>query len=223
MNDDKEISDGEDASTVGAQPEPEPEADWLSATAAAGDAAGRVHRTAIGTGIALVLTLAALVGWLGFQVNRDDRASGQRYVFEQTARQGAIDLTTIDWRQADADVQRILAAATGPFHDDFAQRSQPFVDVIKQSQSVTTGTVTASGLESSTDDDAQVMVAVSVRTSSAGAHGCGQSPLQCALLRRWHRGQLRRQRSLLTIRVAARSSRSAGFFQSPPISKTMSI
>ena len=161
--DEQSALDCDGAVPTGGDGEPVP------ASADGDGAAPRVQRTAICVGIALVVTLSVLVGWLAFQVNRDDRTSSQRAVFEQTARQGAIDLTTIDWRQADADVQRILAAATGTFHDDFAQRSQPFVDVIKKSQSVTTGTVTASGLESVTNDDAQVMVAVSVRTSSAGA------------------------------------------------------
>jgi Mce-associated membrane protein len=87
----------------------------------------------------------------------------------QVARQGAVNLTTIDWNEADSDVRRILDSATGPFHDDFAQRSQPFVDVLKQSQSTTEGTVTASGLESASENEAQVMVSVSVKTSSAAA------------------------------------------------------
>jgi Mce-associated membrane protein len=90
-------------------------------------------------------------------------------LFVQAARQGAVNLTTINWNEADADVRRILDSATGTFHDDFAQRSQPFVDVIKQSRSITEGTVTASGLESASENEAQVMVSVSVKTSSAAA------------------------------------------------------
>ncbi|MBX8690354.1 MULTISPECIES: mammalian cell entry protein [Mycolicibacterium] len=164
-------TDGDDqaASDYHGEVSPGDDAEPIPASTDDDGAALRVHRVAISVGIVLVVTLGVLVGWLAFQVNRHDRTSGQRAVFEQTARQGAIDLTTIDWRQADADVQRILGAATGTFHDEFAQRSQPFVDLIKKSQSVTTGTVTASGLESVTNDDAQVMVAVSVRTSSGGA------------------------------------------------------
>lgn len=169
VNDDGEMSAGDDASTVDAQSDPTTRnAELLPAAADDDGAVLRVQRTAIGMGVAIVVALGALVGRLGFEVNRDDRVSGERALFEQTARQGAIDLTTIDWRQAEDDVKRILNTATGTFHSDFAQRSQPFIDVIKESKSVTTGTVTASGLESSTNDEAQVMVAVSVRTSSVG-------------------------------------------------------
>jgi Mce-associated membrane protein len=84
------------------------------------------------------------------------------------ARQGALNLTTIDWQHAEADVHRILDGATGEFYDDFAKRSQPFIDVLKQAQAKTVGTITEAGLESETSDSAQALVAVSVQTSNAG-------------------------------------------------------
>jgi Mce-associated membrane protein len=79
-----------------------------------------------------------------------------------------VNLTTIDWQHADADVQRILDGATGQFHDDFASRAGPFVDVVKKAKSITVGTVTEAGLESETADTAQALVAVTVTTSNAG-------------------------------------------------------
>jgi Mce-associated membrane protein len=127
------------------------------------------QRLAIFIGLAALLFLGMLVGWLGFRVYQGHTEAEQHASFVQAARQGAVNLTTINWNEADADVRRILDSATGTFHDDFAQRSQPFVDVIKQSRSITEGTVTASGLESASENEAQVMVSVSVKTSSAAA------------------------------------------------------
>jgi len=46
---------------------------------------------------------------------------------------------------------------------------QPFVDVVRQTQSKSVGTVTEAGVESESGDQAQVLVAVSVKTSNAGA------------------------------------------------------
>jgi Mce-associated membrane protein len=69
----------------------------------------------------------------------------------------------------DADVQRILDSSTGPFHDDFQNRSQSFIDVVKQAQSTTEGSITEAGVESMQYDTAQVLVAVSVKTSNAVA------------------------------------------------------
>jgi Mce-associated membrane protein len=83
------------------------------------------------------------------------------------ARQGAVNLTTIDWQHADADVRRILDGATGEFYDDFAQRSQPFVAVLNQAKASKVGTITDAGLESETAETAQALVAVVVQTSNA--------------------------------------------------------
>jgi Mce-associated membrane protein len=113
--------------------------------------------------------LAALVGWLGFRAYQSHSADQQRSLFLQVGRQGAINLTTIDWQHADTDVQRILKSATGTFFDDFSKRSQPFIDVVKQAQSTSVGTVTEAGLESATANDAQVLLAVSVKTSIPNA------------------------------------------------------
>lgn len=119
-------------------------------------------------GVAMVVVLAGLVGWLGFRVYQSHQAQAQRSQFLQVARQGALNLTTIDWQHAEADVHRILDGATGEFYDDFAKRSQPFIEVLKQAQAKTVGTITEAGLESETTDSAQALVAVSVQTSNAG-------------------------------------------------------
>ena len=86
----------------------------------------------------------------------------------QVARQGALNLTTIDWRHADADVRRILDGATGEFYNDFSKRSQPFIEVLQQAKATTVGTITEAGLQAQTADTAQALVAVSVQTSNAG-------------------------------------------------------
>ena len=118
--------------------------------------------------LTVIVALSVLVGWLGFRVHQSQKAEVQRSQFLQVARQGALNLTTIDWQHADADVRRILDGATGEFHDDFAKRSQPFIQVVKQAKAATVGTITEAGLESETADTAQALVAVSVQTSNAG-------------------------------------------------------
>jgi Mce-associated membrane protein len=119
-------------------------------------------------GVVMVVVLAGLVGWLGFRAHQSQQAQTQRSQFLQVARQGALNLTTIDWQHAEADVHRILDGATGEFYDDFAKRSQPFIEVLKKAQAKTVGTITEAGLQSQTADSAQALVAVSVQTSNAG-------------------------------------------------------
>src|ERR1700730_647521 len=122
-------------------------------------------------GLVVVVALAGLTGWLGFRTYQSRQADEQQKLFLQVGRQGALKLTTIDWQQADANVQRILDSATGTFYDDFQKRSQPFVEVVKQAQSKSVGTIAEAGLEpnSITDNGAQVLVAVMVKTSNTGA------------------------------------------------------
>src|ERR1700759_1729417 len=47
-------------------------------------------------GVAIVVVLAGLVGWLGFRVYQSHQAQAQRSQLLQVARQGALNLTTID-------------------------------------------------------------------------------------------------------------------------------
>ncbi|MFZ1176891.1 MAG: mammalian cell entry protein [Mycobacterium sp.] len=125
-------------------------------------------RRAILFGLVVVVALAMLLCWLGFRVHQSQQAQAQRSQFLQVARQGALNLTTIDWRHADADVRRILDSATGEFYNDFAKRSQPFIEVLQQAKATTVGTISEAGLESQTADTAQALVAVAVQTSNAG-------------------------------------------------------
>jgi Mce-associated membrane protein len=126
-------------------------------------------RLIIGVGVVVMLALAGLGGWLGFRAYQWHQTQHQRALFVAVARQGAMNLTTIDYNEADADVQRILSSATGSFYDDFSKRSQPFIDVVKQARSKSEGTVTEAGVESEQGSTAQVLVAVTVNTSNAGA------------------------------------------------------
>ncbi|HEV7578982.1 MAG TPA: Mce protein [Mycobacterium sp.] len=126
-------------------------------------------RLATVLGVVVVVAVTALAGWLGFRDYQAHQAQAQRALLIQVGRQGALNLTTIDWQHADTDIQRILDSATGTFYDDFSKRSKPFIDVVKKAQSKSAGTVVEAGLESQSGDEAQVLVAVSVKTSNAGA------------------------------------------------------
>jgi Mce-associated membrane protein len=127
----------------------------------------RVGSASVAGGL-IVATLAGLTGWLGYRAYEKHEAQAQRDLFVQTARTGAVDLTTINYTEVDADVQRIIDLATGAFREDFEQRSKPFIEVVKAAQSKSEGTVTDAGLESQRGDSAQVLVAVAVKSRTAG-------------------------------------------------------
>jgi Mce-associated membrane protein len=123
--------------------------------------------SALVAGVLVVATLSGLGGWLGYRSIQKHDAQDQRDLFVQTARQGAVNLTTISYTEVETDVQRILDSATGAFRDDFDKRSQPFIEVVKAAQSRSEGTVTEAGLESQRGDTAQVLVAVAVKSKTA--------------------------------------------------------
>jgi Mce-associated membrane protein len=120
-------------------------------------------------GLVIIVALAGLAGWLGYRVHQDREVQAQRNLYVQVARQTAINLTTIDYAEVDADIKRVLDSATGAFHDEFQNRSKPFVEVVKKVQSKSEGTIAEAGLLTYTKDQAQVLVAVAVKTSMAAA------------------------------------------------------
>ncbi|MFZ0231331.1 MAG: Mce protein [Mycobacterium sp.] len=125
-------------------------------------------RLAIVVGVVAVVASTSVAGWLGYREHQARQAQRQSELFVTVGRQGALNLTTIDYQHADSDVRRILDSATGSFYDDFAKRSKPFIEVLRKAQSKSVGTITEAGLESQSGGEAQVLVAVSVVTSNAG-------------------------------------------------------
>lgn len=124
---------------------------------------------ALTVGAAAIVGVAGLGAWEGYRTYGARQAQTQRSQLVESARQGALNLTTIDHTRVDADVKRILDSATGSFYDDFEKRSGPFIDVVKKVQSKSVGTITGAGLESQDGDHGQVLVAISVKTSTADA------------------------------------------------------
>lgn len=118
--------------------------------------------------IAVVLSVAGLAGWLGRQAREQHLADQRSQMFLDAARQTALNITTLDWQHADTDVQRILDASTGTFHDDLVKRRDPFTAMIKAAQSTSAGSITDVGVESESDNEAQVVVVASIKTSNMG-------------------------------------------------------
>ncbi|PPJ36530.1 mammalian cell entry protein [Nocardia nova] len=120
------------------------------------------------------LVVVGLAAWQWKDLSDLRHDDSERAAFLTTARQGALNLTTIRWDNADSDVQRILDGSGGKFHDDFASRSASFVAVVKQAKSTSQGEITEAGIESVDHDTAQVIVAANVKTTHVGGGGGGR-------------------------------------------------
>jgi Mce-associated membrane protein len=168
LADDAPAPDGEPAETVETV-EPAETVETVEPAADAGAHESTPVRKVLIAGLALVVVLAAVTGWFGYQVYESNQDRTERDLFLEVGRQAAQNLTTINWEQADADVQRVLDVATGTFYDDFQKRAEPFLQVVKEAKSKSVGTLGEAGLESVSGDTAEVLVSVTVQSSNAGA------------------------------------------------------
>lgn len=114
----------------------------------------------------LLLVLGLVFVWRLVDI---DMAQSHREAALQTARQVADNLTSIDYRTADRDVQQILDASTEQFAEEFGISGPAFISVVKETQLVSRGEVTSAGIERVDDESARVLVAVKASVSNAAA------------------------------------------------------
>lgn len=120
---------------------------------------------------AIVLVLALVVGagfaaFTAYSVNKDEDLRAQ---YTETARQAVLNLTTIRADTAKEDIDRILSVASGDFKTEFDGRVDPFMEVVKQANVVSTGEVVESGIVTADADSAQVLVAAKQTVSNNGS------------------------------------------------------
>jgi Mce-associated membrane protein len=138
-----------------------------------------VRRRLVAPGLSRILTLATIVvicgllgvsGWMVRQHHSVVRERQRSAAFTAAAKQGVINLTSLDFNNAKVDVQRVLDSSTGEFRDDFQRRADDFASVVEDSKAVTKGSVVAAAVESMGRDSAVVLVLANERvTNSTGA------------------------------------------------------
>ncbi len=120
--------------------------------------------------IALICTFVVASGYMVWQRHETDERKQRAANFIAGARQGVVNLTSMDFNKAKEDVQRVIDSSTGQFHDDFQARAKDFTTVVEQSKVVTQGTVKAAAVQSINGDFALVLVAATSHiTNAAGA------------------------------------------------------
>jgi Mce-associated membrane protein len=122
---------------------------------------------------AVIILICAFVGASGYMMwqRHETTERNQRTAkFIAGARQGVVNMLSLDFNRAKEDVQRVIDSSTGQFRDDFQQRAKDFATVVEQSKVVTEGTVNAAGVQSIDGNSALVIVAATSRiTNAAGA------------------------------------------------------
>jgi Mce-associated membrane protein len=122
---------------------------------------------------AVIVLICAFVGASGYMVwqrNETTERNQRTANFIAGARQGVVNMFSLDFNRGKEDVQRVIDSSTGQFRDDLQQRAKDFMTVVEQSKVVTQGTVNAAAVQSVDGNSALVLVAASSRiTNAAGA------------------------------------------------------
>lgn len=108
----------------------------------------------------LCLVLAATAVGLGLALREQREEQRARAAALAAARQEAVNLTSIDHRQLDRDLQRVLDGATGAFKEDFAARSDDLRQLLTENQVVSEGSVLEAGLVRASGRRATALVVV---------------------------------------------------------------
>jgi Mce-associated membrane protein len=111
--------------------------------------------------LVLVLVLLGALAILGALRLRDlPQRDDARAAALAAARQEALNLTSIDGRDIDGDLKRVLDGATGGFAKDFSTRSKDLKSVLTENEVVAVGTVLDAALVRGDLDTATVLVVV---------------------------------------------------------------
>jgi Mce-associated membrane protein len=159
---DEAATDDESESEEVAEPESEPARSWR-----------RVPSLSVTWKAAVIILICAFIGASGYMMwqRHETTEHNQRVAnFLAGAKQGVVNMTSLDFNRAKEDVQRVIDSSTGQFRDDFQQRAKDFTTVVEQSKVVTQGTVNAAAVQSIDGNSALVLVAATSRiTNAAGA------------------------------------------------------
>ena len=132
------------------------------------------RRRRIPLSVVVYVVLAGLVVatvLVGLQLRSVSHRDDTRDAVVSAARQQAVNLLSIDYRTATRDLQRIIDGSTGDEQRIYKGQLDAFPGVLKQTKSVSTGSVVAAGLVSQHGDNAEVALAVNQTVVSPAAKG----------------------------------------------------
>lgn len=131
---------------------------------------------------AAALAILAIIGLLsvtGLMVWQHQKAETQRHrtaEFSAAARQGVVNLMSMDFNQAKESVQRVIDDSTGKFKSNFEDGADDLIKAMQQAKVVTKVTVNDAAVESMDKDSATVLVAATSQRTGPDAPKEDQQP-----------------------------------------------
>jgi Mce-associated membrane protein len=110
----------------------------------------------------LIVGLSATAIVLGLAVGDAQAAGDRRSQVERAARQEAVNLINVDYKQAEQASSRILSGATGEFKDQWGSTvAKQFLDAMTKGQAVQTVQTVHAGVANFDSDSAETIVSIS--------------------------------------------------------------
>ncbi|MEV0674604.1 hypothetical protein [Mycobacterium sp. NPDC050441] len=118
--------------------------------------------------IVSLFVLSGLMIWHHRQAEHRQQLAAE---YTAAARQTVVTLMSLDFNHAQDAVKNILDNSTGEFREDFEAQSKDFVKLAQDAKVVTDAKVTAAAVDTMSDDNAVVLVAVNTQvTNTTGAN-----------------------------------------------------
>lgn len=127
----------------------------------------------------VVLVIAGLLSVTGWMLWEHRKAADERHQtaeYAAAARQGVVNLMSMDYTQAKESVQRIIDGSIGKFKNNFQDTSGDLIKALQESKMITKVTVNDTAVEGMDDETATVLVAATSHREGPDAPKEDQQP-----------------------------------------------
>jgi Mce-associated membrane protein len=129
--------------------------------------------------LAVLVVVAALLGGTGFMLWQHRTADALQHrsaEFAAAARQGVVNLMSLDYTHAQESVQRVIDDSTGKFKSNFEDGAGDLIKALTDAKVITKVTVNNAAVESMDNDSATVLVAATSQRTGPDAPKEDQQP-----------------------------------------------
>jgi Mce-associated membrane protein len=176
---DNETDETTEATTDGVDEVAEPTTDQVEEAAPAGKRRLRLVGLKGVAAALVVLVIAGLLSATGWMLLEHRKATAERHrtaEYAAAARQGVVNLMSMDYTQAKESVQRVIDDSIGKFKTNFEDSSQDLIKALQDSKMVTKVTVNDTAVEAMDEETATVLVAATSHREGPNAPKEDQQP-----------------------------------------------
>jgi len=131
---------------------------------------------AAGLVILLIAGLLSVTGWMLWEHRKAAAERHSTAEYAAAARQGVVNLMSMDYTQAKESVQRVIDDSIGKFKNNFQDSSADLIKALQDSKMITKVTVNDAAVESMDDQTATVLVAATSHREGPNAPKEDQQP-----------------------------------------------